>query len=302
MEINAFAVAFLAGLSIFMLLLLVSVLSYNSSLKESEYVVENNRRKKIYVNENEWLFSNFYLKIYDMLFGEKSPEKTASSVGVNVKDYLKYCEILRIEPNLKKIIIYKFYGFFAFFVFIILAVLWTPAAIILGIPVLIYLAYFEEIKTKSAAESKKKDIENDLPRFLDLLSTELEIGMPIETAIFTLSKNLKCTLSDEFIITFNEIKLTSKNWSEILEILARKYEIQMFSDFVLDVTTSYKKGVSVADSVKRKAQDIREEHLLVMKSRAGRMTNTIMLPVAVFQLMPLLAFLMFPSITQLKGF
>ena len=73
------------------------------------------------------------------------------------------------------------------------------------------------------------------------------------------------------------------------------------SDFVLNVSTSYSKGISIADTVSRKANDIRNTNLLKAKERAGKVTNTILLPMALFQLMPMIVFLIIPIMSELSG-
>lgn len=302
-ELNAFIVSVLIGVAIFSVILLLAVLSYDSQIKNEKYELKNNRRRKIHRDSNEWLFSDFYLKIYDLLFYGKRPEDVAQTLGVNVKDYLKNCDVMREKPQLKKVIIYKFYGFAIAIAFFIIAALWSPIVIPFGVGGLYYFGFYEETKMKSKANAKKMAIQNDLLRFLDLLSPILSIHLPIETAIFTLSKNLEgCVLADEFLITLNEMKLTARNWSEVLESMAEKYEIQEFSDFVLDITTSYDKGVSVADAVVEKAKDIRINHLTDVKERAGRAGNTILIPVALLQLAPMIAFLMLPIVAEMGSF
>ena len=66
----------------------------------------------------------------------------------------------------------------------ILALLVNIVFIVPGIAVFIYFLIYDQRKLDQKAEEKKMQIENELPRFLDLLKPELEIGMPIETAVY----------------------------------------------------------------------------------------------------------------------
>ena len=96
-----------------------------------------------------------------------------------------------------------------------------------------------------------------------------------------------------------EFKLIEKSESRI--VFELRYDEETLSDFVLNVSTSYTKGVSIAATVSKKAKDIRETHVLAVKERAGKVTNTILLPMAIFQLMPMIVFLIIPILSELTG-
>ena len=71
----------------------------------------------------------------------------------------------------------------------------------------------------------------------------------------------------------------------------------------MDLTTSYRKGVNVATSVTREAEEVKKKYILDIKERAGKTTNLILIPIAIFQFIPLIVFLMFPAITSVfNGF
>lgn len=93
----------------------------------------------------------------------------------------------------------------------------------------------------------------------------------------------------------------ASGWQQAMEDVAARYDEETLSDFVLNVSTSYTKGVSIAATVSRKAEDIRETHVLAVKERAGKVTNTILLPMAIFQLMPMIVFLIIPILSELTG-
>lgn len=86
---------------------------------------------------------------------------------------------------------------------------------------------------------------------------------------------------------------------ELFDELFKAYE--NWKDALGNVSTSYTKGVSIAATVSKKAKDIRETHVLAVKERAGKVTNTILLPMAIFQLMPMIVFLIIPILSELTG-
>ena len=162
------------------------------------------------------------------------------------------------------------------------------------------LIFFEVQKVDKAAKLKKFRMVDELPRFIDLLQTALQINMPVEDAIILTAKSLSDTvLAGEFLNAVADMQMGVHDWQAALEKLARNYEIDALSDFVLDLVTSYNKGVPIADAVARKSRDIKQSNLLSMKERASRLTSTILLPVLGFKVFPLLALLCIPIIQQI---
>ena len=68
-------------------------------------------------------------------------------------------------------------------------------------------------------------------------------------------------------------------------------------------STSYKKGIPVVHSVARKTKEICQTHLLMVKERASKATNTILMPIIFFQFMPMIGFIVFPLVMEaITGF
>lgn len=141
-------------------------------------------------------------------------------------------------------------------------------------------------------------IENELPRFLDLLKPELEIGMPIETAVYMICEKFDSLLSEELLLSMQEMRLGVSGWNKAIENVAAKYDVETLNDFAMDISTSYRKGIPVVHSVERKTQEIRKTHLLTVKERATKATNTILIPTMLFQFLPMMAFIIFPIFQQ----
>ena len=163
------------------------------------------------------------------------------------------------------------------------------------------LVGYEQMTLNAKAESMKAQIADELPRFLDLLQAELQIGMPIENAMLVICEKFPSLISTEFLRALSESQMGASGWQQAMEDVAARYDEETLSDFVLNVSTSYTKGVSIAATVSKKAKDIRETHVLAVKERAGKVTNTILLPMAIFQLMPMIVFLIIPILSELTG-
>ena len=148
-------------------------------------------------------------------------------------------------------------------------------------------------------------ISRELPRFLDLLEAELAIGMPIESAIKILCSNMTDTLiAKEFLDAFNAMEIGASDWQGALNKTALRYDVDILTDFVMNISIAYKKGLPIADVVAAKSRDIRNSFILKKKEESATVGNKVLLPVAVFQIIPMLAFLLIPALigvtTQLR--
>jgi Flp pilus assembly protein TadB len=276
-------IAFLIGLGMFLFIMSFAIMQYDRATKRSAF------------SKN--------LKTYSALFGYKDPNEVAIKMGIKIEDYYKNCQVLRITPKPKKIIMYTIYGICCFCISFILAILWNPIVLLAGVMLFVVFAVTEQDTIKSRANDMRTQIQDDLPRFLDLLKTELSIGLAVENAIYILCSKYDCLLSKEFLEALNKSEMGLDGWQKALEDISEKYDVESLSNFVMDITTSYRKGVNVATSVTREAEEVKKKYILDIKERAGKVTNLILIPIAIFQFIPLIAFLMFPAITSVfNGF
>lgn len=290
MQKQALFISLCMGAAILIFIIFLTAMQYSKSNKHSVYGKNN---------PDDWLFHNFYLKVYSAFFGIKEPEDVAIKLGINIEKYYKNCQLTRTRPNAKRLIVNTIYGFAAFLVSILLSLLVSPVFAALGVFLFFYLVFFEQQRLNSKAEEMKEQVAAELPRFLDILQTELIVGLPIETSIYIICEKFDSLISREFLEALNEMELGISGWQQALEKVAAKYDIETLSDFVLDVSTSYMKGVSIIDSVVRKTKEVKETHLLNIKERAGKATNTMLIPMAIFQFIPLIVLIMFPTMIQI---
>ena len=290
MQKQALFISLCMGAAILIFIIFLTAMQYSKSNKHSVYGKNN---------PDDWLFHNFYLKVYSAFFGIKEPEDVAIKLGINIEKYYKNCQLTRTRPNAKRLIVNTIYGFAAFLVSILLSLLVSPVFAALGVFLFFYLVFFEQQRLNSKAEEMKEQVTAELPRFLDILQTELIVGLPIETSIYIVCEKFDSLISREFLEALNEMELGISGWQQALEKVAAKYDIETLSDFVLDVSTSYMKGVSITDSVVRKTKEVKETHLLNIEERAGKATNTMLIPMAIFQFIPLIVLIMFPTMIQI---
>lgn len=254
-------------------------------------------------NEEEWLFDNFFDKFYTACFGDRDPIALSKSFGLEYDKYMIDCNIIGKSPNWKAEAMMRVFGIFNFVFGTVLSfVFYSPIPIILGIILFFMLSSYPPRSAHSAAERKKIQLLSEMPRFVDLLSSALEINLPVETAIIQTANSVPCVLSDELKATFAETKIGAKNWQQALESIAQKYEIDQLSDFVLNIITAFNKGVSITEAVNREGYTIRQNTLLAAKERTAKMTSGILIPLLLFKLMPLIVLLLIPIMIESMSF
>ena len=251
-------------------------------------------------DDKEWLYSNFLDKLYDAVLEGKDPVRILTSLGLEYDHYMMDCAVINRTPDLKREAMLRILGIFFLVLGVLLSIpLLSPFPMLIGALVYLMCASYITRSTKSMAQMKKLTLVSEMPRFVDLLLSALEINLPVETAIQLTAENVPCILSDELKRSFAEMRVGAKNWQQSLEEIARKYEVDQLSDFVLDVITSYNKGVSVTDAVARKAYEIKQSALLIAKEKTAKMSSIILVPVTVFKIIPLMVIMMIPVVYEI---
>lgn len=251
--------------------------------------------------KEEPLYKDLDVKIYDA-FIHKKPETVARKIGINAEEYYKNCELIRKPANLKGLIAKIGLSAMTVLWFTVVGLItknWyvSIAGILIGLFLIVYLVK----RPEEQAADVRAQIVAEMPRFLDMLQTALYINMPVEEAISITAKHLKGTLlADEFAKTVAEIQLGAFGWQTALENMSHKYEVDIFSDFVLDIVTAYDKGIPIYDVVARKNKEIKQTNLLTLKENASKLNSTIVIPIAIFKLLPLIVILCIPIIYQLR--
>lgn len=290
---KALFISIMIGIAIFLFLIVVISAVYNNAIKNTRYARNNPK---------EWLFYKFNDKLYEAFFGRKDEDEVAVRLGIKVEDYYKNCELIKETPNVKDLIIKYIYGIIILILSVFAGILFNPLFVLFGLCAFYCFTLIPAERVKSKAQDMRQQVESELPQFLDLLCTELEIGLPIDTAIEVLSRKYDGLLSQEFLEALNDAKLGGAGgWQAAIEKVATKYEIEILSDFVLDIIVAFNKGISVAKSVKDKTRSIKQKHTYSVKERAGRSENIILLPITLLQFVPMLVFMLLPSLATVSG-
>lgn len=285
-------ISILIGASIFLAVIFIGVI-------RDERQSQNSRKPH---GPNEWLFTRWDEKIYDAFVHER-PEVVLTKLGVDVEQYLKDCSVCKeFHPNLKRVAARKLIGMAAM-LFGLFAAAFVKAFIVAVLVVLFgWYLYDAGIKKMSRdAKVRKQKLANELPRFLDLLQTALYINLPVDDAITVTCKHLKGTMiADELLASMAETQIGAISWQDALGEVARKYDVDTFSDFVLYLVTGYEKGLSIYEVVRRQAVDVQKSVLVRAEENASKLNSSILIPIAIYKLVPVIVLAALPIVAQLS--
>jgi Flp pilus assembly protein TadB len=241
--------------------------------------------------------------MYDAIFQNRDMAVVGRLVSFRLDEYEVGCEILDIKSEPKKEIMFRFLGYLALLVSAIATALTLELMLLLvGVVIYVVLGMMRDSNQKQALAKRKAEISMELPRFADLLYAALIIGQPIELAINIVSSRLPGILSKELRKSMSIAAMGAKSWEGALDALARKYEVDELSDFVMQIVIATKQGVPVAESVGRKSREMKHNKVLKARENATKMNSAILVPVVVFKLAPIIGLMIAPLLAQLQGF
>lgn len=288
---NPQTIAVLCGFSFFLLFLGVWVLA------------DSRERKRDGRDNQEWLFTHWDQRLYSLFYRKKEPKTVLKGMKENLQKYEHDCKILRETPKYEKIALNRILTVFTVVASSSVCVLMkSPAALLMGLCLALWFSKSIFLQAKRKAEKQRKQLREELPRFLDMLETALQIGIPIEAAIGETADKIPGVLSMELAGTSADVELGTNSWIASLERLARDYDVNDFSDFVLDLVTSYSKGVSVRTSIRRKNREIQESAVNEKKRQGAKLSSAILLPVVLLEILPMIVIMILPMVSQIQGF
>lgn len=253
--------------------------------------------------KGQWLFDNFFENLTDSFIAEEDLNKVARRLSVATDKYFFNCAITRQTAQLKKVVGTRIFAIAILILSVVLGFLTQSLVIvIIGTTIAVMLFVYLPMKADADAKKRKNTIQLELPRFLDLLKTALQINLPVDQAIEITARHIDCTLSDEMLAALAEAKMGTLSWQAALQKLAQQYEIDDLSDFILDIIVAFDKGISIYDVVAKKAASMKQSRLLNAKEKASKLTSWIVLPMFAFKVIPLLILMMLPLILTIDQF
>ncbi|GAM61487.1 type II/IV secretion system protein tadC [Vibrio ishigakensis] len=153
------------------------------------------------------------------------------------------------------------------------------------------------------AIKKKKLIEKNsrqLPYMLDMMSVCIQTGMTLEASFRYLGDELKSFDKD----LCYQIRKTSdaaevKGMEAALADLTKRVPTPQVRSFALTLTQNIQYGTSVAPVLSDLAEDFRNEQILVMEEKIGKLAAKMSAPLILFIMFPIVILILAPGITRM---
>ena len=276
----------LVSLSIFMLFAVIGVFYYQTKQKNLRFVE---------TDKEDWLFSGIHDTVYDIFYKNSTSEKLC---GIERTEYERQCRMIHKKNDFKTVVAMRTEAVLIAIVFLLMAFVMSYDILYMAIMLLcagtaFYLLWvLPNQKMKSAVEYKRFYIQDDLSRFLSLL--EKAMDLPIDQAMVATAKKFDSPLSDDLIDSINKVSLGANGWQETLIELARTYDIEDFSDLVLEIINSYEQGVNIRPLITRKAYEVEQNRVYAVESHDAKIKTLIYIPIIGLKVLPLMALVVLP--------
>lgn len=251
-------------------------------------------------DQDGWLFSHFFESVCKTVYGKSRSDKLS---GISRKEYDRYCRIIHRDNDYEASVGKRVTGLASLMLCLCVPLLgegsFSAGAAFLFIGVIaFYLLYIMPYANiKSAVEKRLFHIVDDMPRFLSLM--EKAMDLPIDQAMAITAKRFDSPLSDDIIDSLNKVSLGASGWTQTLTDLARLYQLQDFSDLILEITNSYEQGLNIRPVIERKAYEVEQKRMLAVEEHDTKIKTMIFLPIIMMKVVPLMVLIALPMLSKL---
>lgn len=153
---------------------------------------------------------------------------------------------------------------------------------------------------RSRVRSRKRQIEQDLPDVLDLLSLCLDAGMGLEAAIWSATRRWQGPLIDEFGESLAEIRLGWTRQDALRQMVYRSGVAQL-SAFVAAMVQADQLGVSLRSTLHSQAIDARAAYRRQIQETGYRAPIKMIIPMTFFVLPAMFIVILGPVVPMIAG-
>lgn len=263
------------------------------------WVYERKNRNRMLGVSDDWLFSDFQKSVYKIFYKTEPQDKQC---GLNLSEYLRFCRILHKKAEPKKLVALRIEGFLGMMSFLLGAffymdqVVGFTLCIILAFAFWYFFGVYPAKHVQSEAEERLFRIKDDLPRFVSLL--EKAMDLPIDQAILVTSSRFQSPLSDDLMDCIHRVTLGADGWQQTLFDLAHTYNMEIFSDLVMEIVHSYEQGMNIRHLINRKVYELEQIRLYDVEAHDTKIKSMIFLPVIALKVFPLMVLICLPMLTN----
>lgn len=143
-------------------------------------------------------------------------------------------------------------------------------SLVLGTFLGLLLLVYPEVWLYSEAQRRQREIERELPDFLDILAVTVSAGLGFRQALERVGTTLKGPLSGEMKFTLNRMSVGVSRRQAFVELRERNPKSDTMGLFVTAILQAEELGAPLAQTLTALAADMRREYAQAARRRASR--------------------------------
>lgn len=149
------------------------------------------------------------------------------------------------------------------------AVLALRGLVVLGLLVVAYGWFVQDLGLRGASRRRQREIDRDLPDFLDILAVSVRAGLSFRAAIARVAEAVPGALADEMLTALRKMDLGESRRSAMLQLRDRN-ESEMLGRFVASFLQAEELGTPLAGTMRQIATEMRRDAAAAARQRAAR--------------------------------
>jgi len=155
-----------------------------------------------------------------------------------------------------------------------------------------------DVLINQSIKKKREAIQNELPFLMEMLVVILEGGIAFDSAIQKICQRKEGEVYTEFNRWIKEVKMGSSR-REALQHMAQRIQLQEFDSFVRAILQAEKSGISIIQTVRLQAEQLRTKQKQMAKEKAMKIPLKILFPLIFFIFPPIFIVILGPGVIRI---
>ncbi len=148
-----------------------------------------------------------------------------------------------------------------------------------------------------AIAKRKKQMEQQLPDVLDLLSVSVEAGLGFEQAVHHITINMAGPLIDELTVTYREMAM-GRSRRDALTLFGQRCDIEEIKAFVSALIQAAQLGISMKNVLRSQAAAMRQARKAKVQEKAMKVSVKMLFPMVLFIFPVIFIILLGPAVVN----
>jgi tight adherence protein C len=148
---------------------------------------------------------------------------------------------------------------------------------------------------KSKSDKRVQEIRYALPSLLDLLYVSVEAGLSFDMAIYRTTDKMKGHLSDELLLTMNEMN-KGRDRSEALRDMVKRTQVDDLATFVTSIIQAEELGSNIGNVLRIQANTMRLTKRQRAEANAAKIPIKMLFPLVLFMLPAVFVVILGPAV------